>query len=129
MKKSKNIYKILLTFLVCIIYLFFMMKKHFLIPCIFHEITGLHCPGCGITRMIISILQLNLYQAFRYNMLIFVLFPFFLVLLFDYGISYFIKKEPLYKKVSRIVWYIVIFLLIVFGILRNIFPFLAPVVI
>ena len=57
------------------------------IPCPFHFITGLYCPGCGITRMIKSILKLDFYQAFRYNQLLFILLPFFIIIIIDLFIS------------------------------------------
>ncbi|MBO6195097.1 MAG: DUF2752 domain-containing protein [Bacilli bacterium] len=96
------------------------------IPCPIHFITKLYCPGCGITRMIKSIIKLDFYQAFRYNQLVFILFPFFLFLIIDYLIKIISKKEPIYKKIPEYVWIILIILLLIFGIIRNIFPYFAP---
>lgn len=96
------------------------------IPCPIHFITKLYCPGCGITRMIKSIIKLDFYQAFRYNQLVFILFPFFLFLIIDYLIKIISKKEPIYKKIQEYVWIILIILLLIFGIIRNIFPYFAP---
>ena len=45
------------------------------IPCIFKTITGLDCPGCGLTRASLALLDGDLYQAFRYNMLVFIITP------------------------------------------------------
>ena len=42
------------------------------IPCIFHEITGLLCPGCGITRAIDALLRADVFGALRFNQMIFV---------------------------------------------------------
>ena len=36
--------------------------------CPFHAITGLPCPGCGMTRAMISLGQLNLGEAIGYNL-------------------------------------------------------------
>ena len=96
------------------------------IPCPIHFITKLYCPGCGITRMIKSIIKLEFYQAFRYNQLVFLLFPFFLFLIIDYLIKIISKKEPIYKKIPEYVWIILIIILLIFGIIRNIFPYFAP---
>ena len=51
--------------------------------------------------------------------------PFALVLYFDYDVR---KDKSFYKKIPEAIWYIIIALLIVYGILRNIpyFSFLAP---
>ncbi len=96
------------------------------IPCPIHFITKLYCPGCGITRMIKSIIKLEFYQAFRYNQLVFLLFPFFLFLIIDYLIKIITKKEPINKKIPEYVWIILIIILLIFGIIRNIFPYFAP---
>ena len=45
------------------------------IPCIFHTITGLDCPSCGVTRMCMALLRLDFAAAFRYNAAILVLSP------------------------------------------------------
>lgn len=99
------------------------------IPCIFHKISGLYCPGCGITRMFISLFKLNIYQAFRYNPLVFILLIistlYFLVDSLKYGIT---KKHI---KLPEIVYIILLILVIGFGILRNIpmFSYLAPTIV
>lgn len=43
--------------------------------CIFKNITGSDCYGCGITRAFISVLHLELHKAFILNKLIIVVFP------------------------------------------------------
>lgn len=95
------------------------------IPCLFYKLTGLYCPGCGITRSVVSLLQLDIYQAFRYNMLFIILLPFILA----YVIYKIIFKGD--RKIPNLVWYIMLVLTIFFGIFRNIpyFSFLAPTLI
>ena len=96
------------------------------LKCFFYEITGLYCPGCGITRMILSLVQFDFYQAFRYNPLIF-LFGIFFVL---YVVYCFIRYKK-YKTVSNKLSIALAIITILFGILRNIslFNFLAPTII
>ena len=120
---KKNLFFIILISLLSVLTLLDIVS----IPCPFHFITNLYCPGCGVTRMIKSILKLNFYQAFRYNQLLFILFPFFFFLIIDYIYSYIIKKKSIYKKIPEIVWIIIIIFLIIFGVIRNIFPYFAPV--
>ena len=90
--------------------------------CPVHAITGLDCPGCGITRMLAALFHGNIYQAFRYNPLVFIELPILLILIILYNH----KKE--YRKVINIIFIILVVITIVYGVLRNIpmFYFLAP---
>lgn len=40
------------------------------VPCLFHEFTGLYCPGCGGTRAVKSLLHGNLILSFLYHPLV-----------------------------------------------------------
>lgn len=90
------------------------------IPCIFFELTNLYCPGCGMTRAIKSLLLLDFSQAIRYNALIIIL-P---LLIF----SFIFEKKV---KIPNWIWYLLLIIVILYGILRNItaFNFLAPTII
>ena len=97
-----------------------------ILDCPIHYLFHIYCPGCGITRMIISIFKLNFYQAFRYNPYVFTL----LVLFILYGIyaliRYIITKKRPHISIKLLVG--IAISLIVYMILRNIplFDFLAP---
>ena len=43
--------------------------------CLFHKLTGLNCPGCGMTRAAHATLHGQLGEAFRFNPLGMVLLP------------------------------------------------------
>jgi len=43
--------------------------------CLFKNLTGRECWGCGITRAVISAVQFHFETAFHYNKLIVVVFP------------------------------------------------------
>ena len=99
------------------------------IPCVFNELFNIYCPGCGTTRMIRSLLELDFYQAFRYNPLLFVLlFPFVGVILAE--VIYFIKNKKMFNISTKIYVILLIIIFIYWG-LRNIpyFSCLAPTVI
>jgi len=122
-KKSKNIF-ILIIFLIGLYgYVFLNEKFSFSIPCVFKKITGYFCPGCGITRMLFSILKLDFYQAFRFNPLVF-------VLLISYLLFLLIKRFKSIK-LSNQTTLVLLIITVLFGILRNveIFKFLQPVVV
>lgn len=108
-----------------ILYLLLGHYFHLYLSCFIKKIFGFYCPGCGITRMLYSIITFDFYQAFRYNPLLFIMLPFGMLLYFDYLIR---KDHSLYKKIPNVVWYIIVIILIIYGILRNIplFSFLAP---
>lgn len=102
------------------------------IPCPFYMLTGLYCPGCGVTRCILSILKLDFYAAFRYNPLVFILLPFiFIYVVYKIYIWLFNKKDKLTYKLEGYPIYILLIILIIYGILRNtsLFSWLAPTVI
>lgn len=119
------------AFIAVLILLIVLSKFYFNIGvvCPFHELFGWDCPGCGGTRMAVSLLKLDFYQAFRYNPFIFVTAPIILVV--------YIWQFAVYVKENRLLKYLDVFLinyavaLIVFGILRNIsiFSWLAPTVV
>ena len=115
-----------LLIIVIFIYIILGNYFHFYIPCFIHEIFGIYCPGCGITRMLLSIIKLDFIGAFRYNPLLFILLPFGLYLFIDNIYSIYKNKEPIYKKINNKVWIILIIILIIYGILRNIYVPLAP---
>ena len=43
--------------------------------CLFKNLTGHECYGCGITRAIVSTIQFHFESAFHYNKLIIIVFP------------------------------------------------------
>lgn len=102
------------------------------IPCVYYELSGLYCPGCGITRATFSLLQLDFYQAIRYNAFVIIIIP--LVGLYVIGGIYawlFNKPNFMDNKIPPAIWIIFIVTLLLYGVLRNIpqFAFLAPTVV
>ena len=131
MKKRifKAIFFLILGILLLFGYYVLNKKTGFSIPCLIHETTGYYCPGCGITRMIFAILKLDFGKAFRYNQLVFILFP-FLLLYLGYKIYLYIldKKDKIIVKIPNYVFVILLIIVIGWGIIRNFerFPFLRP---
>ena len=121
MKNKKDYQKIILI-AIASVFAIALFKYKIGVPCVFHKLTGLYCPGCGATRAIYSLIELDFYQAFRYNMLVIILLPFSLVYLIY---KYLLKGK---KEIPNFIWYFLIVLSISFAILRNIpyFDYLAP---
>lgn len=106
------------------LFLFYILSN-ISIPCIFHEITNLYCPGCGITRMFKAILQLDFYQALRFNPLVFIYLIGYIIYLF---IEVILKKKI---KLNNKFIIILLIITIIYGVIRNIpiFSYLQPTII
>ena len=101
----------------------FLCFRGFAIPCIFHEITGLRCPGCGVTHMCMDVVRLDFSSAFNDNQALFFMLPVLIILIGIMVIRY-IKEGRFYSKKYETYIYIAMILVIIpFGILRNIFGF------
>ena len=124
-KRKTNLKLAIIAILGFLLYYLLNLYTGFAIFCPFHKFTGLYCPGCGVTRMLFSLIKLDFYQAFRYNPLVFILLIIGIIYLL---IKFILKKFNIIIKVPNYVWYILIIIVIIYGILRNIpeFSWLAP---
>ena len=57
----------LILLLVGLAYLAFVLISGYRLPCPFFSLTGLSCPGCGVTRMIVALVEGDLPRAFASN--------------------------------------------------------------
>lgn len=121
LKFNKNVKEciILITFFLIVISMYYLNIP---IPCLFHKITNLYCPGCGVTRMFDALFHFDIYKAVSYNAYVFSI----LILFIIYLIICLIKRS--FITINNKVIYVLIMVGIVFTILRNIpnFSFLAP---
>ena len=44
-------------------------------PCLFRNLAGWECPGCGMTRAVLSLLRGDLAAALHYNRMVVLVFP------------------------------------------------------
>lgn len=94
--------------------------------CILKNVFGIDCAGCGGTRMVIALLHLDFYQAFRYNPFTFSLLVIGIIYGIYFGLMKLLKKKA-YVPDNK--WLTILLILaIVFMILRNIpgLEFLSP---
>jgi len=91
-----------------------------IIPCIFNKITGLFCPGCGMSRAVHSIFKFNFNQAIRYNGLILIIPP---MLVF-----YYLLNNSNSRKLSKIILILMIVISLGYGFIRNTetFSYMSP---
>lgn len=132
MKKYTKFQKVFFTALpfiaVPIIFLlakFVAEHKDMLAPCLTYTVFHINCPGCGATRASIALLNGDILTSLRQNCMVIIgiiicawLYIEFLFKVYGKPLSFTIVKE-------KYIWILVSFLL-VFTILRNIFPALAP---
>ena len=89
------------------------------IPCLFHLATGLNCPGCGVSRMLLSLLRLDFRAAFRYNAALLCLSPVLAAVLGVHVVRYARtgsrKSGPLLEAVEIAL----AVLLLLWGVVRN----------
>ena len=103
-------------------FLYFVKPGTFPYPtCVFHDLTGLYCPGCGSTRALYQLLHGNILTALHDNVMAVFAIPFFIYA----GL----RKKSLSLIHPYWIWGL-FYTMVVFTILRNIpvFPFtyLAP---
>lgn len=88
--------------------------------CAFYNITGVYCPSCGMTRAYVSLLHLDIRQAFYYNP-VFLIIP---LIIFPFIIEQFFFKI---KKSTKTMYFsILIIILIVAWIIRLYLYFPNP---
>ena len=92
------------------------------ISCPFRALTGYRCPGCGISSMFLALSEGEISEAFHCNQVLFFMIP-LLVLAAVVKVIFlpeFLFPKSRFYRVSTIAAIVV---LIVFGVLRNVFEF------
>ena len=110
---------------ILLLWLFDPMEASFFPPCIFHELSGLHCPGCGATRACRALTQGDFVAAFGMNPMFLLCLPFLGYFLVRSAWAGIVRNETYSPPVtaSRLLAPLAA-VVIVFGIVRNL-PFPA----
>jgi hypothetical protein len=107
---------------------FFNPSTHGFYPvCLFHQLTGLNCPGCGMTRALYALLHGNFLLALKDN----AIFIFTGVTLAARGAWFaakYFSRKPAGQFISPKMLWAFLFVAGVFTVLRNFpaFSFLSP---
>ena len=100
-----------------VLYAFLILHTPFRIPCLFREVTGLQCPGCGTSRMALALMRFDIPAAFAYNPVAFFSFPaWFLISIAGFFGHPKILRDP---KILLRILYINIVIYMIFAIFRN----------
>lgn len=108
------------------------VKAGLRVPCVFHEVTGLYCTGCGATRAVLALLRLDIVSALGHNVLFVLFLPAAAYYLLKVYIKYVFCRDvlPFPKECTYRVGLALGIVIIAFTVLRNIpvYPFtlLAP---
>lgn len=87
--------------------------------CPFWKLTGLLCPGCGVTRMCLALLRLDLAGAWQANPALLLALPVLAVLVVRMAVRYVRTGQKLPSRgEERIIWGLLIYFL-AWGVLRN----------
>ena len=105
--------------LVGLAYYVFVSLTNIGIPCPVRLITGFQCPGCGISRMLMSLVRLDLAAAFQYNPVVLLTLPIILFFVIRSDIDYVRTGKNSLDRYQPI-WIAELVILLVFGVIRNI---------
>ena len=100
-----------------VLYWFDPSQSRFYPSCLFHQATGLLCPGCGSLRAMHQLLHGNVGSAFRFNALLVLSLPFFAVVMARYALKK--SKGQVIPALSAKWIFICVGIAIGFGIWRN----------
>lgn len=89
------------------------------VPCLFRLTTGLQCPGCGVSRMCMALLRLDLAGAWQANPVLLCLLPLLVAIAADMIVRYVRTGSAGAKGWSAFATWIAIIALVAFGIARN----------
>lgn len=100
-----------------VLYAFLILHTPFRIPCLFREVTGLQCPGCGTSRMALALMRFDIPAAFAYNPVAFFSLPAWFLI----SICAFVGRPKALRSSKNLlrILYINIVIYMIFAIFRN----------
>ena len=98
------------------------------LPCPFHAVTGLWCPGCGVSRMCLALLRLDFAAAWQWNPGLMLILPFLALLGGRAAVRYVRTGQTKPPRWERAVMVLLAAFLVVYGVARNLpgLTWLAP---
>ena len=117
-RRNKTVRKYAIVLVCGLAYALFVYVTGWGIPCPIHTITGLQCPACGVSRMLMAILRLDFASAYRYNPFLFVTSPVLLFCIVYPDIVY-IKTGGVDIGKAQIVLWLEVVAALIFGVVRN----------
>ena len=128
MTKKARLKKLLLYMMLLgmagLLYGIFVSYTGLAMPCLFRKVTGLLCPGCGVTGMCVALLHLDWRGAFSCHPVLFVLLlP--LTAVFICGAAGYVQNGRFrFARWQNLILYVSVAALVIFGVVRNLVRFL-----
>ncbi len=121
--KKKRLFRII-TYAFCIlmagfVYGIFVNYTGFAIPCPIRTVTGLKCPGCGVTGMCMALMQFHFRKAFLCHPMLFALLPALGAVCAGSMINYVKDGTKQTRTWQKRILYTSIILLVGYGVVRN----------
>ena len=111
--------KLLVIAIVGIIYTNIIRSTGFWLPCIFRTVTGLKCPGCGISHMCIALLAMDFTSAWLANPVLLTVSPAIIYIAMKQIIAWIVFGKQKMSKIDTIIVNALAVILILWGIVRN----------
>lgn len=111
--------KLLVIAIAGIIYANIIRSTGFWLPCIFRTVTGLKCPGCGISHMCIALLAMDFTSAWLANPVLLTVSPAIIYIAMKQIITWIVFGEQKMSKIDTIIVNALAVVLILWGIVRN----------
>ena len=94
------------------------------IPCVFNLVTGLNCPGCGTSRMVLAVLRFDFNAAFSFQPVLFCASIPLMVCFVAMAVNYVKKGTKTLSLWQNIIVYTTIVALLVYCVYINIMNFI-----
>lgn len=93
------------------------------LPCFFRRLTGLRCPGCGVTHMCVALLHGQWAAAWQANPCLLLFSPLIGYLLTRMAAGYLKNGHPGLNKRDEHIAVALVVVLIAWGVFRNLFGY------
>ena len=128
MTKKARLKKLLLYMMILgmagLLYGIFVSYTGLAIPCLFRKMTGLLCPGCGVTGMCVALLHLDWRGAFSCHPVLFVLLLPLTAVFICSAVGYVQDGRFRFTRWQNFILYVSVAALAIFGVVRNLVRFL-----